>query len=473
MSLWKHQEQGLQWSRVEPHLALFWEMGTGKTRAIVEIWKDKCVAHDKFVKVLILSPKVVCRNWRDEFKKFSHVDSKRVYVLDSPAKRKSVFAKGGLAEDTPAVVIVNYDALQNAELRGMLFKWKPELVVCDESQRIKNFQAKRTQGAIDVSREAYYRFILSGTPILNSPEDLFAQYLFLDGGKTFGTNYWAFKYKWFEDKNAAWKGKHNYFPNWQPITALLPEFNKLVYRKAMRKTKEECLDLPPLVKSVRSVDLGKDQAKAYEQMKKEFITFVQQNEDKPKAVVAQLAITKSLRLQQIVQGFATTDEGETVFFKDNPRAEELRDLLTQVCVEMGEKCIVWANFKASYEIIRTVCKDVGIEWAEIHGETKDKYGEEQRFKKDKKCKVVIANQVAAGLGINLVEAPYTIYYGRGYSYGDDEQSESRNHRGGSEIHKSINRVDIVAHGTIDELGLEAIRDKQNISERILDWRYLL
>jgi SNF2 family DNA or RNA helicase len=174
-----------------------------------------------------------------------------------------------------------------------------------------------------------------------------------------------------------------------------------------------------------------------------------------------------------VQGFVTTDEGEIVVFKDNPRREALVELLGDICVDGGDKCIVWANFKASYELIRGVCKEVGIEWAEIHGEIKDKYKEEQRFKKEKKCKVVIANQAAAGLGINLVEAPYTIYYGRGYSYGDDEQSESRNHRGGSEIHKSIFRVDIVAGSTIDELALEAIRNKETISEKILDWRYLL
>lgn len=475
MTMWKHQNQALEWSRVEPNLALFWEMGTGKSRAIVEIWRDKCIAHDKFIKTLIICPKVVCRNWRDEFKKYSKIDTRNILVLDNPIKRRNIFLEGTHGGVLPAVVIVNYDALQNKEILADLTQWRAEFVVCDESQKIKSYRAKRTLGSIYVSRNAYYRFILSGTPILNSPEDLFSQYLFLDGGKTFGTNYWAFKHKWFEDKNAGWKGKQNYFPNWQPVTSLMPEFNKLVYRKAMRKTKEECLDLPPLVKTIRSVELGKDQGRVYKEMKKDFVSLLKKEEDSgtPIAVVAQLAITKSLRLQQIVQGFATGDDGNVHYFEDNPRREELRELLDDICVQGNKKSIVWANFKPSYEIIRGVCRELKIEWAEIHGEVGDKYAEEKRFRTDKKCHVVIANQVAAGIGINLIEAPYAVYYGRSHSFGDDDQSESRNHRGGSEMHEKISRIDIMAQGTIDELILEAIRNKQNISEKILDWRYLL
>ena len=93
-----------------------------------------------------------------------------------------------------------------------------------------------------------------------------------------------------------------------------------------------------------------------------------------------------------------------------------------------------------------------------------------RFRKDPKCRVMIANQQASGIGINLVESDLSIYYSKNFSWGQDEQSESRNYRGGSEIHEKVTRIDITVKGTMDELISEALKTKANISEKILDWR---
>ena len=92
-----------------------------------------------------------------------------------------------------------------------------------------------------------------------------------------------------------------------------------------------------------------------------------------------------------------------------------------------------------------------------------------RFRKDDSCRVMIANQGAGGAGINLVEASYSIYYSKGFSLEHDLQSEARNHRGGSEIHDKITRIDLVCPNTIDESINEALSNKQHVADRILIW----
>jgi SNF2 family DNA or RNA helicase len=243
----------------------------------------------------------------------------------------------------------------------------------------------------------------------------------------------------------------------------------LISTKALRAVKEECLDLPPLIKEKIEVELSAEQKRMYKEMKNEFITFIkEESEEKERAVVAELAITKGLRLQQIVSGFVKTDTGETINCKKNPRLDALSTLLEELTP--GHKVIVWACFKQDYEEIKKVCQKLKIKFAEVHGGIKNKDEQCEKFRKDKDIRVVICNQASAGIGINLVEASYSIYYSRNFSLEQDVQSEARNYRGGSEVHSKITRIDLVAPGTIDELVLKALESKQNIADVILDWR---
>ena len=83
---------------------------------------------------------------------------------------------------------------------------------------------------------------------------------------------------------------------------------------------------------------------------------------------------------------------------------------------------------------------------------------------------MIANQGAGGIGINMTEASYSIFFSRNFSLEHDLQAEARNYRGGSEMHQKVTRIDLVSPGTIDELISEALANKQNMAEKILDWK---
>lgn len=206
----------------------------------------------------------------------------------------------------------------------------------------------------------------------------------------------------------------------------------------------------------------------YDQMREEFITYVQEikNSGEPIAVVANMAMTKALRLQQITCGFVKAEDGADYPIKDNPRLEALEELLEDKAY--GQKVIIWACFKQNYDDIKRLCAKLKLEFAELHGSITDKDGEMTRFRSDPNCKVMIANQKSGGIGVNLVEAPISIFYSRNFSLEEDIQAESRNYRGGSTIHEKITRYDMIAEDTIDELIAESLEQKQNIADSILN-----
>jgi SNF2 family DNA or RNA helicase len=296
--------------------------------------------------------------------------------------------------------------------------------------------------------------------------DIFAQYRILDGGTTFGKNYFIFRATYFVDRNAGMPAS-KHFPDWRLREGALEQIHKLIQPSSMVVKKADCLDLPPLVKQTYYTALAKDQRRLYEDMKRDLIAYVGTD-----ACVATLAITKALRLQQIVSGYIslTSDDGgdpRNVSIKDNPRAETLKELLSEITP--GAKCLVWAVFRENYATIRKVCESLGVRYVEVHGEVTaaNRQKAVDAFNNEEDVRVFIGHPGSAGIGINLVSASYSIFYSRNFSLENDLQAEARNYRGGSEVHEKVTRIDLVAKDTIDELISEALAKKQTISDKVL------
>lgn len=481
---WDHQRKAVEYSLDHKDMALFWEMGTGKTGATINILRMRYTEQSRLMKTLILGPLAVVNNWKREFKVFSKIPQSQIIVLSGTGKQvdKKLLAlredgKGTLKKN--AIVIANYEKLQRDETFQLLMEWCPEIIVADESHRLKNPSSKRGKRLIKLADLADHKYILTGTPILNTPMDIFNQYRIMDGGKTFGKNFHVFRGRYFRDANAGFAGTQNYFPKWVPLEYKFKELNEKMYSKALRVQKKDCLDLPPLVKKTYEVDLSPEQKRMYKEMKKEYVTYVDSLEDSetPQAVVAQLAITKALRLQQIVTGFVKTDEGNNISLSKEgklvPRIKALEELLSELTPE--HKVIVWCTFKQNYEDVRNLCNRLGINFSELHGEVpaNKKQANQDKFTQEEDCRVMIANQGSAGIGINLVEASYSIFFSRTFSLEHDGQAEARNYRGGSEMHNQVTRIDLVSPGTIDETISKALAEKQNIADIILDLKDMI
>lgn len=471
MQLYPHQKEIVSLSGKHTNLALLWEMGTGKTGAIISILKKK-FGSKKILPTLILTPQVTLYNWKEEFKKFSDIPEDKVIVINKTGIARNKLLLNSVGNK---ILLLNWEALNNDDTLSILMNWGPKVLVGDEMHLIKNFKAKRSKRAVRLSdlvrNTGGSVYGLTGTAILNSAQDIFMQYRFLDGGKLFGTNFYPFRNIYLYGTDIKWiNGRHSP-TKW----VLRPEKSEEVYNKiysiATRVTKAECLDLPPLIKTKRYVELGTEQRKMYKDMKDQFITFIKnkQKEGEPRAAVANLAVTKGLRLMQIVSGHITDEEGKVYEIKKNPRIDAVEALLEELTPNY--KVIIWCSFKNNYKVLGELCDKMGIKHVFLTGEQSAKEKEEaaRLFQEDGFVRVIIANRRAGGIGINLTAAAYSIIFSRNFSLGEEKQSEARNHRGGSEIHSRIVKIDLVAKGTIDEPVLKALENKQQISDLIMDW----
>lgn len=471
--LWKHQVDAIRFAEKAKDLFLAYEQGTGKTRTTIEILRRRYAQGMALKKTLIISPVIVCDNWKKEFAMYSKVNPNDILVLTQAGKRRCIEMVKACGEtlSRPKIIITNYQGLLISDFYDLILAWSPEIIVADESHKVKSHTSKTAKKLMALSDKAQQKFMLTGTPILNTPMDLWQQFRILDGGQTFSKNFYAFRAMYFRDENSAWSGKQSHFPKFVPAPGAFEAMQEKIKDKMLRVLKKDCLDLPPLIRQEYQVELSAEQTRMYKEMKEEFLAFLKDSEAKhPLTVTAQLAVTKSLRLQQILSGYGNTEQAGVIRIKDNPRIKALESLLEDITE--SSKVIVWAVFKENYKMIAELCEKMGLEYAQIHGDISNaqRIEEMDRFRADPKCKVMIANQSAGGAGINLVEASYAIYYSKGFSLEHDLQSEARNHRGGSEMHEKVTRIDLVAPGTIDELINEALKKKQNVADHILTWK---
>jgi len=466
IQLWKHQILALQKSEGMSHYGLFFEPGVGKTATTIHMIRQRMNTHKKILPTLILCPPVVIENWKQEFQMHSKIPESKIHCLTGSGKDRLEVMQSHPGE----IFITNYEALLMEPLFKefvKLLSGSNSVLVCDEIHRCKDTSAKRTKRTISLSDIAHYRFGLTGTPVLNSLMDVFSQMRIIDRGASLGNNYFSFRARYFYDKNRG-MSRDKYFPDWRPLPHAEKEIRHALERNGMYAAKTDCLDLPPLVKKVIYVELSSEQSRLYKSMKKDLIATIT-DAGGTHTSIAELAITKALRLQQIVSGHLRVeqDDGEarTITIRDNPRKAALKDLLSDLTI--GSKVLVWSVFKDNYEDIRDVCESLGIRYVEVHGEVSNKNDAVNAFNTDPEVRVLIGHPGSGGIGINLTSSNVSIYYSRNFSLEQRLQSEARNYRGGSNIHDSITLIDLVAKGTIDELVLKSLESKQELSNRVL------
>lgn len=459
MSLWKHQQIAIERARTLTNLALFYGMGTGKTATMINILREEFNREKRIISTLIFAPVSVCPQWKVEFEKWSKIPPEKILVLTGQGKERTrrmqeLSGKG-------AIIITNYEAVQIESFYDELRKYQAEIVIFDESHRIKDSTSMRAKKIYPLADQAGRKFLLTGTPILNSMLDLFGQFRAMNPG-VFGKNLFVFKNKYFYDKN-AYMPKHIHFPDWQPRPGADKMLANVIANHSLQARKEECLDLPPLLQIQVPIGLSKKQEQAYLQMKKEFVA-----ECAGKVVTAEFAMTKTLRMRQILAGFVQPNEGEeAVWFDDVPRLKALQELLESLG---SEKVIIWTNFKPTYSKIAKLCDQLKLKHVTFTGEQSnaEKEKAKEAFTKGD-AQVFISNPAAGGTGLNLQQATAAIYYSLGYSLGDYLQSAARNHRGGSEVHEKITHYFITAKETLDEVITTALINKKSVADSVLDW----
>ena len=460
---YEHQKDALKKCWNKEAFAIFAEMGTGKTKIALD---NACILYNKgkIDRLLVVAPKGTYMNWVDQEIPTHIPDYIEKEVLawkpTNSEKYKAELRKFREFDYKLKIFVMNVEALSTVKglKQAELFLIGKSMMIVDESTTIKNPQAKRTKNILALAKESKYRRILTGSPVTQSPMDLWAQMDFLDPEILGQSSFYAFRTKYAVMITAtAAGGTHKY----QKIVKFrnLKQLGQAVSPHSYRILKKDCLDLPEKSFVKREVELSDEQKQAYAEMKVNATTML-----KGQSATALNVLTQLIRLHQITCGHMKTDDGEIINLK-NSRLNELMQILG----ETTGKVIIWANYVHDILNIERAIKDEygSTSYCTYYGATKS----EDRQKCIKKfqepsnpVRFFIGNTQTGGYGITLTEASTVIYYSNNYDLEKRIQSEDRAHRIGQK--NPVLYIDLVAKGTVDEKIIQSLRNKINIAREI-------
>lgn len=467
-----HQQEEWEYSKDLESRAIFWEQGTGKSKLVIDT-AGSLYSLGKIDRMVVVAPSGVHRNWVvEELPKhlpdaimertrMFHFQDQKKHTKWHQAEVEALLKHKGFK-----VLAMSYDSVMTK--LGKLVLWKflnggEALYVADESSRIKNPAAKRTIRMLASSHYARYRRILDGTPITNSPFDIYSPVKFVD------EDFWKREaritsYPGFKTTFGVWiqqQDQHGRtFP--QCVDFINMELLKeLVDKISTRVTKDEVLDLPPKLYSKVHFELTNEQKRLYAQMRDEFMTY---REKTGELITAPLAIVRMLRLRQIACGYLPSDDDNgplTLIEGKNPRLE----IFGEVAQDVPHQFIVWACYRQDINSIMEELAKRRITAVRYDGQVdEDGRGKALDLFKSGDAKAFVANPQAAGTGLTLTQAKTVMYYSNSFNLGHRLQSEDRAHRISQT--ESVNYIDFIAEGTIDKYIVDALKRKFDVATQI-------
>lgn len=419
-----HQKEGVRFLASRKKAALFDEQGLGKTKQLIDAIAE-CVRQGDVQGAVVVCPNGLKPTWRDEIAK--HAPGSKAVMLGSgrDARRRA------LGDLRGAFYIVNYEAVPREFIvLSALLKFKRFALVLDESHRIKNPDAAVTQAIHGLRHLAARRYILSGTPVANRPDDLWSQAFFLDDGESLG--------KTVDEFHSRFGGIPGGYANLDEVAGKMSSLG-------LRRTKKKNLTLPDKVFLRIPTPFSPKQAALYESTRKSTRAWVKDLTSQQVIQQADGILTKLLRLVQIASNPGLIDPS---YDEDPGKFLALDKILSDRMSEKGAKVIVWTSFVPN---INALCKrysKYGV--VAIHGEVQAARRETavRQFRTDPQVRLLVANPAAAREGLTLIESRTAIYLDRSFNLVDYLQSQDRIHRIGQT--KECEIILLISPGSIDE-----------------------
>lgn len=438
------------------------EMGCGKTlTAIATIGAGYQLG--KLERVLIIAPTSVCAVWPKEFQDYAAFPYTIRTLLGTKEQRlKELNDLVRFPYQHLKVAVINYESTWRDGIFEALQDYNADLIVCDESQRIKTHDAAQSKAIHQLGDRARYKLILSGTPVQNEAVDIFSQYRFLDPS-VFGTNFYAFRGRYcvmggFNRKQIV---------QYRDLDTLIQKEHSIAYRV----TKEEALDLPEQTFENRYITLDRKERMVYDKLRRDGFAEL----DGSGTITATTVLTKLLRLQQYTGGFLVEDDAAKPQLVSRGKLDALADILQDYVAEGKKKLVIFARFLPEIHEIEALAQKMlkphGMNAVAIYGEIKkeDRGAIVQQFQTDPATMVFIGQIDTAGTGITLTAADTCVYYSVNWNYATYEQSLSRIHRIGQR--NRCTYIHLVAEGTVDQTVLEALAKKEDLAKTVVDnWR---
>lgn len=469
--------------------ALLMEPRTGKTKVGVDY---ACMLHQagKVNRVLIVCPVSVIGVWIDEIRANCGFRF-RITAWDKPGRK--AYRLPPMGEAVLDFVIINYDAFSSPGkrtksgrrskttgrlwVRNELRKWAPQLMILDESHRIKSPTAKRTTAVISVAWKQHlprdqpawkeelipYRVLATGTAVTKKKRvfDLYAQWKFLNPDSPLVKD---MDLASFKKLYGVWKtvpGEN--FERWKR-NQNEEQLHSLVHRDSFAVARDECFDLPPRMSQIIHVEL-EGSASVYDEMAAEMVAKLESGE----LTEASIRLVLDLRLSQITSGIVTTTPTEEHPDKQVVRIGSeklviLKELLTDL-FEADQKVVVCARWKADIVAIDQLVRGLKVKSFLIRGgqSRKERDDSWRTFQRIAGPACMTMQPAAGGLGIDLSSAATMIWYSLTNSYVDFTQSEDRI----ALSRRSTTFMYLLARGTIDEVRYEANQEDGDVAKAIV------
>lgn len=484
----KHQREALERSWDKEAFGLLMEQGTGKTKVIVDN-----AAHlynlGRVNALLVIAPNGVHRNWcRKEVPAHlpDYIDRRTAWWSSQPNKaERQAMEELWKPGQALRVFTVNIEAMQMDRCLKEVQKFCQlfdAMVVIDESHRIKTPNITTTKNVMKLRGLAKYRRILTGTPVAQSPLDVFSQFGFLDPYILPTQSFTAFRARYAEIMPqdhpliAAIRRKtgKSYGPTMiatdaagKPIYKNLDEPKSVTAAHSFRVLKKDCLDLPPKVFVRKPVTMHEAQRKLYKKLADRVKNGLKEGEEFNTPINKLQAV---LYFQQILSGIIPKPmdvNGEGVIFKDHKQNPRIQALLDEV-EGTGDQLIVWCRFthdilavtdalRSTYGHESTTC---------YYGEVSDddRMEAEDGFQAGRH-RFLVGNAAAGGTGLTLTAAAQSHYYSNSFKLLDRLQSEDRNHRIGQTAER-VRYVDYEVEGSVDTKILQAFLNKKDVADAI-------
>ena len=433
--LLQHQHEGVDFLTGQGSGLLAFEQGLGKTFVAISAFR-LLLDSGRADRLLVICPNSLKRNWVAEFTKFAPTVS--VEVAEGPPKKR----RATFRESRAHALIASYETARS-EVTALLALAQRQrtVLVLDESHAAKNWRSLTSTAVRTVAPYCPFRWLLSGTPVTNTATDLFAQVEVIEPGRGSLGSLESFTARLAEDPDASFA-------------------KDVIDQLVLRRTKEQCLDLPDKSFVDVRIDLQPWQRRLYDEMRDKMVCEIEAMSGEQYRAFAPTALAKLTRLIQLACN-------PSLIFPDVERVpakfEALDGLVADILSVPDRKVILWSNYIRSIETLLQ-----RIEGAvAIYGGTpaSERQGIAASFQNDPGVRVLVANPAAAGTGFTLTAANYSIYESLSWRYDHYAQSQDRNHRIGQT--EQVTYIRLLAADTIEEAIVFALERKSALARGLL------
>ena len=400
-----HQKTTSSFLTMNKRAFCFNEEGTGKTASA--IWAaDYLMNQGRIKRVLVICPlSIMDSAWRKDLFTFAMHRSVDI-AYGSSTKRKQIIEGGA------EFIIINYDGVEIVS--DVIANGGFDLIIADEATHYKNVQTRRWKVLNKLVTPNTWLWMMTGTPAAQSPLDAYGL------AKLINPNTVPSFFSGFRDTVMFKVTNFKWVPR--------PNATDIVFKAlqpAIRFTKEECLDLPDMIYTKRTVEMTRQQKKYYNELKNKLV--VQAGGERITAVNAAVEMNKLL---QIASGAIYTDDGEALEFDIKHRYKVLREVID----ESSKKVLVFVPFKHVIDVLTNKLIQDGIPTEIIRGDVSVNKRTDifKRFQETDSPQVLVIQPQAAAHGITLTAANTVVWWGPTSSLETYAQANARVHRAGQD-----------------------------------------